>query len=380
MYVKVASPAVDESDLHDVNASMLSGRLTSGPYVEQFEKDFAAYIGTEHAVAVNSGTAAIHAALAALGVQPGDEVIVPALTFFSTATGVIHQGAVPVFCDISPVTYSMCPEDLKKRITPRTKAVMPVHYFGHSAEMDAINEVAREHGLKVIEDCAQSHGTEYKGVKTGTLGDCGAFSMFATKHMTTCEGGMITTNDAEVAHYMKMFRSHGLKGRNDHVMLGYNYRLPDPLAALGVAQLKKLDALNEKRIEASQRMIAAISDIDWLTVPEVPNYVKHTYFWCHILVDEDKLGMSTDALIERLKEHGIECRNRYAEPLYRQPLLTTHIPPILKLVAGDNLPDYGAMNLPNVERIAGHVIGLPNRPDLSDEEVQYVADFLRSLA
>lgn len=379
MYVKVASPQIDDADIAQAVAALRSGTLTSGPMVAEFERAFAAKIGTEHAVAVNSGTAALHAALAAAGVGFGDEVVVPALTFFSTVTSVIHQYGVPVFADIDPVTYSLCPESFAAAITPRTRAVIPVHYFGHSAEMDPIMEVARARGITVIEDCAQSHGTIYRGRMTGAIGDFGAFSMFATKHITTCEGGVITTDDAEAAEYCRRFRSHGLVGRNDHEILGYNYRMPEPLGAIGTTQLARLDALNDARIAASERMVAAIRDIPWLRVPEVPAHIRHTYFWCHVWIDEDRLGMSTAELIGVLRDKGIECRNRYEAPLYRQPLLTSNLPQVLRISAGDNLPDYGAMHLPNAEAIAGRVIGLPNRPDLSDDEIAHVAGVLRGL-
>ncbi len=377
-FIHVASPTVDEDDVKAVADVLLSGRLSAGPVATEFERRFAEYVGVEHAVTVNSGTAALHAALAAMGIQPGDEVIVPAMTFFSTATAVIHQGGVPVFCDISLDNFCMSPEDMRQRITPRTRAVIPVHYFGHAAEMDEINAIANEHDLVVIEDCAQSHSTLYKGAMTGSLGHLGAFSFFATKHMTSAEGGMVTTDNADYAGYMRSFRSHGMEGRDDHVILGYNYRISEPAAALGLSQLKRLDVFNEGRIRASEAVIERICDIPWLTVPKVPNHVKHTYFWCHIMVDEDCLGMKTQALIERLRDKGIETRNRYVEPLYRQPLLTRNVPPILRLVAGDNLPDYSAMNLPNAERAAGRVIGLPNRPDLTLFEIERIADVLHS--
>lgn len=378
-FIKVASPQIDDADVDSVVRALRSGRLTSGPLTAEFERDFAAYVGTKHAVAVNSGTAALHAALAASGIEPGDEVIVPALTFFSTVTAVIHQHGVPVFADISPDTFSLDPDDLERALTPRTKAVLPVHYFGNAAEMDPILEFAAAHGLKVIEDCAQSHGTTYKGKVTGSIGDFGAYSFFATKHMTTAEGGMVTTDSDEAADFMRHFRSHGLEGRHDHTMLGYNYRLPEPNAALGITQLKKLDRLNAQRIEVCEKLIEKIRDVPWLTVPKVAQHVKHTYFWCHIAVDEEKLGMNTQALIAKLAELGVEVRNRYVEPLYRQPLLNDRLPSILKLVAGDNLPDYGSLNLPNVERLAGCVIGLPNRPDLADWEIDRVSEVLHSL-
>jgi dTDP-4-amino-4,6-dideoxygalactose transaminase len=376
--IKVASPQVGEEEIAAVREVLLSGWYVSGPKVRAFEQRFADYVGVEHAVMVNSGTAAIHAALMATGVGPGDEVIVPALTFFSTATAVIHQNAVPVFTDISLDNFCMAPEDVERRITPRTRAVIPVHYFGHAAEMDAIKEIAERHDLLVIEDCAQAHGTAYKGQRVGSIGHLGAFSFFATKHMTTGEGGAITTDKAEWAETMRVFRSHGLKGRNDHVLLGYNYRMTEMEAAMGMVQLNKLERLNAARIRNSEYLIERLGDIAWLSVPTVPPYVKHTYFWLHILVDEDVLGFSTQELIRRLRERGVEVRHRYLEPLNRQPMLTDNVPEALRLAAGDNLPAYGEIHLPNAERAAGRVIGLPNRPDMTEADLDRVVRVLHN--
>jgi dTDP-4-amino-4,6-dideoxygalactose transaminase len=377
--IKVASPQVGEPEVTAVREVLLSGRYVSGPRVAEFERLFADYIGVEHVVAVNSGTAALHAALMAVGVGPGDQVIVPALTFFSTATAVIHQAAVPVFADISLSNFSMAPEDFEQRITSRTKAVIPVHYFGHAVEMDAINAIARRHGIFVIEDCAQAHGTLYRNRKVGSIGDLGAFSFFATKHLTTGEGGAVTTDNAEWAETMRMFRSHGMKGRNDHILLGYNYRMTEMAAALGVVQLGKLDRLNTARIRNSEYLIDRLGDIPWLTLPDVPAHVRHTYFWCHVLIDENVLGFSTQELIARLRERGVEVRNRYLEPLYRQPLLTKHLPDILRLVAGQDLPEYDKMYLPNAERAAGQLIGLPNRPDMTQSDLNQVIEVLHNV-
>lgn len=376
--IKVASPQVGEEEVAAVREVLLSGRYMSGPKVKEFEQRFADYVGVEHVVAVNSGTAALHAALMAIGVGPGDEVIVPALTFFSTATAVIHQNAVPVFSDISLDNFCMDPEDFERCITPRTKAVIPVHYFGHATEMDAINKIAERHSVAVIEDCAQAHGTLYKGQQVGSIGDLGVFSFMATKHMTTGEGGAITTDNAEWAETMRLFRSHGLRGRDDHVILGYNYRMTEIAAAMGIVQLGKLDQLNEARIQNSEYLIEHLDDILWLTLPRVPRYVKHTYFWCHILVDEDALGFDTQELIRRLRERGVEVRHRYLEPLYRQPLLTDNLPVVIQLVA-NSLPTYKKMYLPNVEEVAGCIIGLPNRPDMTLDELDRVIEVMHTV-
>lgn len=363
-----------------VREVLLSGRYVSGPKVAEFERLFAGYIGVKHAVAVNSGTAALHAALASVGVVPGDEVIVPALSFFATVEAVLHQNAVPVFADISLDNFCMDPSDLERRITPRTKAVIPVHYFGHAAEMDTISEIAERHGIVVIEDCAQAHGTEYRGKRVGSIGDLGAFSFYATKHMTTGEGGAITTNSAEWAEKLRMFRSHGLKGRNEHVILGYNFRMTEMAAAMGIVQLGKLDKLNEQRIRNSEYLIERLKNVPWMTLPRVPSHVKHTYFWCHILVDEEALGFPMQELIQRLRELGIEVRHRYLKPLNRQSLLTADLPPLLQRAQREGrMPDYANLRLPNAEAAAGKMIGLPNRPDMNQEELKRVVETVTNI-
>jgi perosamine synthetase len=379
MMVRVSSPQVQEAETQAVREILLSGQYISGKKVVEFERQFASYIGVTHAVAVNSGTAALHTALAAIDLSPGDEVVVPAWTFFATVASVMQQGGVPVFCDVTMSDFSMSAEDLAQRITSRTKAVIPVHHLGYAADMAAINATARAHGLKVIEDCAQSHGTRYRGAQTGALGDMGAFSFFATKHMTTGEGGIVTTNDAASAERMRAFRSHGMTGRDNHVMLGYNYRMTEMAGAMGLIQLGRLEALNVSRVHVSEKILQSIADVPWLRVTGVPNDQNPTYFWCPIVIDEAKLGFSTEELIVKLYQRGVETRHRYQAPLYKQPVLNEKLPKLLRLSAGDKLPDYGSMHLPNAERLVGHVIGLPNRPDMTEGEIEHVIGVVRSI-
>ena len=385
MFIKVAEPFVGEEEAEAVREVLLSGMYVSGKKVQEFEQKFAEYLGVKYAVATNSGTAALHTSLAALGIGPGDEVIVPALTFFSTVTSVLHQNGIPIFADIEEDSYCLSPEDVEQRISERTKAIIPVHYFGNAADMEGINRVAVKQGLKVIEDCAQAHGTEYTGKKVGTLGDIGIFSFFATKHMTTGEGGIITTNDESVAELARMIRNHGMSGRDDHVMLGYNYRMTEMAAAMGLVQLSKLEELNAKRIENSLYLINELKkrEIDWLTLPSLREDVKHTFFWCPILIDEEMLGMSTQELIAKLREKGVETRHRYKEPLYRQKML------VEKNIYPGRFPfnseyyskniDYGSLYLPNVEKVAGRIIGLPNHPKLGKEELDRVIEVIESI-
>ncbi|MBW3001684.1 DegT/DnrJ/EryC1/StrS family aminotransferase [Candidatus Woesearchaeota archaeon] len=367
MKIKVAIPIVDEEEVQAVREVLLSGHYTSGPKVKEFEEKFADYIGVKYAVAVNSGTAALHLGLATLGIKSGDEVIVPAMTFFATASAVVHQGGTPVFCDIDN-NYCMDPADLKKRITERTKAIIPVHLYGYAANMEEILKIAKEHNLKVIEDCAQGIGTEIDGKKVGQFGDCGAFSFFATKNMTTGEGGIITTDNEEIANMAKILRSHGMTNRNDHEYIGYNYRMSEINAAIGLTQLKKLPEMNKKRIENSKYLLNNIKDIDWLVLEKEPQNVTHSYFWCPLQIDESKLGMTTLQLRQLLFEKGVETRHRYIEPLYKQNALKNN----------QNI-DYKQISLKNAEAFSGKLLGLPNHPKLTKEELDYIIKILHEV-
>lgn len=379
--IKVAEPLVGEEEVNAIREVLLSGMYVSGKKVAEFEERFAAYIGTKYAVAVSSGTAALHIALACLGVGPGDEVIVPAMTFFSTATSVMHQNAVPVFADIDE-NYCMATESLEKVITDRTKAIIPVHLFGYMADMKRIMEIANSNNLPVIEDCAQAHGAKYYGKKAGSIGQIGAFSFFATKNMTTGEGGIITTDDEELAKKAKLIRAHGMISRDDHAMLGYNYRMTEIEAAFGLVQLSKLDAFNDVRIKNSEYILNKLRDIDWISVQDFDQNIKHVYFWCPIRVDEEKLGKPVEEFKQYLKNNGIEFRQRYQQPLYKQIMLLEKkfYPKQCPLSCPyyDREMNYEDIYLENAERFAGRIIGLPNHPKLEKRHLDRIIDVINS--
>ena len=382
-FIKVAKPILDNEEIERVVKVLKSGRYVQGPNVKEFGDDFAEYIGVKHAIALNSGTAAIHTALATIGIGPGDEVIVPALTFFSTATSVMHQNAIPVFSDIETTSYNMDPEDLPLRITKKTKVIMPVHLYGGPAEMAPILELAEDSGLHVIEDAAQAHGAEYKGRKVGSLGHIGCWSFYATKNMTSGEGGMITTDDDEVARKARILRNHGMVNRDDHVMLGYNYRMNEIQAAIGVVQLKKLDIFNEIRIKHSRFLMENLKDVDWFKLPEIKPYNKHVFFWLPVLIDESKLEMSTLELRKRLFDSGVETRHRYNAPLYKQIMLLEKNAypkgcPFSCPFYGEEM-DYSSIYLKNTEKIAGKVLGLPNHPGLDNEDLDRVIEVVKGI-
>jgi len=373
--IKVSTPVTDEEEEKAVAEVLQSGRYADGPKAKEFEKNFSEYIKTQHAVATSSGTAALHMALIACGVKPGDEVIVPALTFFATVESVLHQGAIPVFADLDPKTYCIDPKDMEKKITNKTKAIIPVHFFGEPAEIEEIVEISHRHNLHVVEDCAQAHGAEFRSKKVGSFGDANCWSFYATKNMTTGEGGMVTTDNKEIADKIFALRNHGMTNRNDHTILGYNYRLSEIHAAIGVVQLKKLEKFNKKRTEISNILRDELSSISWLEAQYIPDYIKHAFFWCAFKIDEKKIGMSGKELREELMKKGLEVRQRYTEPLYKQPVLLENN---FNGLVREKI-DFSKIYLPNVESIAGKLIGLPNHPKLSEKDVQDTISIIRSI-
>jgi dTDP-4-amino-4,6-dideoxygalactose transaminase len=278
-FINVAEPIIGDEEHENIKEVIDSGYFLQGPFVREFEEKWAEYVGTDHAVAVTNGTAAIQLTLKALGMEPGDEVIVPSLTFGSTATAVVHQAGVPVFADIDREIYTLDHTDLERCLSEETFAVMPVHLYGHPAEMDEIRDFADKHDLYVIEDAAQAHGASYRGEKVGSLGDAGCFSFYATKNITTGEGGIVTTDNEAIAENLRMLRSHGMSNRDEHVTLGYNYRMSELNGAIGTAQVDRLDDLNKSRTEVSERLLNELDDLDWLKPATVRDYVEHAYFW-----------------------------------------------------------------------------------------------------
>lgn len=381
--IKVSVPMVGEEEAEAVRQVLLSGRYVSGPKVKEFEEQFSRYTGVTAAVAVNSGTAALHIALACKGVGPGDEVIVPPLTFFSTVTSVIHQNAVPIFADIQEDTFCLDPEDFESKITEKTKAVIPVHLFGHPADMDRITSVADKNGIVVIEDCAQAHGAAYKGRKVGSLGELGCFSFYATKNMTTGEGGIITTDNLQLAKEAAKLRNHGMIDRDTHSYLGYNYRMSEINAAIGLVQLKKLETMNEIRVQNSEYLLENLRDVPWLEIPSIKKDITHAFFWCPVRVKEEVLGMKTEELVRKLREKGMEVRYRYNEPLYKQEVLLHQNTypkgcPFSCHHYGKKV-DYSSVYLPTAERVAGTLIGLPNHPALKKEEMETIIQILHTI-
>ncbi len=307
-----------EEEKKAVREVLDSGKVNywTGPKGREFEKKFAEYLGINHAVAVNSGTSALHAALAAANIGAGDEVIVPPLTFIATATCVIQQLAIPVFADVEWETHNIDPQAVRRAITERTKAIIPVHLSGHPAEMDEIMEIAEENNLVVIEDCAQAHGAEYKGRKIGTFGHINAFSFCQDKIFTTGgEGGMVVTNDDKYDKIVREFCLHsGAGGR-----LGFNYRMTEMQSAIGLVALKKLDRFVEKRRKNARYLTKHLASIQGIHPPVERPHVKHSYYRYVCTLDLDKLKVTKDEFIKAVAAEGVPIQPHATSELYMNP-------------------------------------------------------------
>lgn len=380
--IKVSEPLLGEEEVEAVSEVLRSGMFVSGNRVREFEDAFAEFVGADHAVAVSSGTSALHLALLGLGLQPGEEVIVPSMTFFATVTAVLHAGGKPVFADVDE-HYCLDPTSVEQQVTEKTRGLLPVHLFGYSADLDRLGRIAKRNSLFLLEDCAQAIGTKFRDRTVGSLGGAGAFSFFATKNMTTGEGGMITTSDPEIADLARKIRSHGMEGRDDHLLLGYNHRMTEMEAAIGSIQLRKLPEFNRKRRENSFAIYDRIRDLEWLGVEDFEPHVEHSFFWCPILVHEEKLGRSTLEIRRELFELGVGTRHRYLEPLYRQPMLREKSPyprsyDVQCPFEGGSVR-YEDLCFPRAEKFSGRLLGLPNHPGLTKEQLDRVVDALHAI-
>ena len=361
----VMEPSLGGNEMKYVTDCIASGWISSqGHYVGKFEESFCKFLDVGNSLCVSNGTTALHLALAALGIGPGDEVIVPDLTFAASANVVIHLCAKPVLADVTRDTWTLDPADFERKITPRTKAVMPVHLYGHPCDMDPIMAIAKKHGIFVVEDAAEALGAEYRGRKVGTIGDVGCFSFFANKVITTGEGGMVTTNDAELMKRMAVLRDHGMeKGRRYwHVVPGYNYRMTNLQAAIGLAQMERLDHFLTRRDEIVARYDAALSKVPGITLPPRAPWAKNIHWLYTILIDPQSAGIDRDQLSARLGTQGIETRSLF---------FPMHIQPPYFEEGADLYPvttDYSARGL-----------SLPTANDIRIEDVDKVCDAIAQI-
>jgi perosamine synthetase len=363
--IPIAKPVFGNEEFVAVKEVLESGVVASGPRTKAFEKEFAEYLGVGQAVAVTNGTVALDVALKALELGPGDEVITSAFSFVASGNCILFQKAKPVFADINPKTFNVDPSDVAEKVTDKTKAIIPVHMFGQPAEMAALQEIAEDKEIWLVEDSAQAHGAEYKNQKAGTIGDMGCFSFYATKNMAAGEGGMVTTNNPELAAKTRLLINHGQSHKYFHDALGYNYRMTDLCAAIGLIQLKKLDGFNTKRRENAQLLSNGIRDIKGLTVPYVDENVKHV-FHQYVIRVEDSYPMDRDELAAHLTEKGIGNAVHYPIPICRQPFY-------LKL-------GYGEQKCPNTEDACKQVLSLPVHPMVNREDIEYMLAVLKDVS
>jgi dTDP-4-amino-4,6-dideoxygalactose transaminase len=364
--IRINQPIIGKEEIDAVTEVLKSGILTEksgmGPRVLEFEKEFAHYVGAKHAVALSSGTAALHSAVVIAGVKPGDEVIIPSFTFHATAEVVLMAGGEPIFADIDPDTYTITAETVEAVMTRNTKVIMPVHLYGLPADLDPLKKLARDRGVTLIEDAAQAHGAEYKGSKIGSIGDMTCFSMYAGKNMTTGEGGMVTTNDDDYSERLRMIRSHGEQRPYWPVTVGNNYRMTELLAAVGTAQLKKLPSFLEKRRKNAEFLGEKLGVLGKVVPPKEPEGRKSAWYLYTLRLHGANAG-KRNKIIEKLRSRNIEAAVYYESPL--------HLLPLYRERTTSRRP------LPETEKACRQVFSVPVHPRLTEAELNYIFDTMK---
>ena len=354
--IPIAQPQIGPEEQARVAETLASGSLAQGPRVRELEERFAALVGVPHAVATSSGTTALHLALLAAGVGEGDEVITSPFTFIASGTSILYTGARPVFVDVDARSFMITPDAIDVAVTPRTKAIMPVSLYGQPADLPAIEAIAERRGIALIEDAAQSHGASIDGRASGSFGQ-GVFSFYPTKNMTTGEGGMITTADGALAEWARLRREHGMKVRYHHDVLGYNFRMTDIHAAIGLAQLEKLAGFNVRRIETAARYSAELRGV---VTPWVRPGTTHVFHQYTLRV------LKRDAFVDALRDRGVGTGVYYPIPIHRQK-------PFAEL-------GYDAQSFPVSEQLCEEVVSIPVHPGLSDADVDRVIEVVNAVA
>ena len=350
MRIKLAWPEVGEKEVEAVRRVLSSGVLTNGPATREFEAAFAQRHHVEHAIAFANGTVALAAMYLGLGIGPGDEVIVPSMTFISSATSVLHVGATPVFADVLPDTFNLDPQDVVRRLTRSTRAIVAVHYGGQPADMTELCDIAREAGVLILEDAAEAHGASYQGRPVGGLGRAAMFSFTPTKNITTGEGGMVTTDDGDLAARLRLLRNHGQTSLYEHAVLGFNWRMAEMQGAMGVVQLGRLDDIIRRKRENAIVLGDRLRQIPGVTAPVARADREHVYMLYTTLLDGDR-----DAVRGAMLNAGVEAR-LYFPPAHLQPVFAQH-----------------QRDLPVTEDLSRRMLSLPFYARLSHSELEEVA-------
>jgi dTDP-4-amino-4,6-dideoxygalactose transaminase len=359
--ISINAPQIGEEEIEAVVKVLKSGILTSGlgagPKVTEFETAFAKFVKAKHAVAMNSGTAALHSALAAAKVKQGDEVILPSFTFVATAEVILFNRAKPVFVDIDPDTYTISPKATEKAVTKKTKAIMPVDLYGMPADIQPLREISDKHGFKIIEDACQAHGATYMRKPPGNFSDAACWSFYGSKNMTTGEGGMMTTSSDEIAEMPRYIRSHGEKSKYQSIMLGHNYHMPEISAAIGVEQLKKLPKFVARRRENAKRLSKNLEKVEKLRLPTEPEGFKCSYYLYTVQLKNAK-RTKRDSTVEQLKRKGIDAFICYMNPIHLMPYYSR----------------FSKNRLPETEKAAERVFSLPVHPGVTLDQIDQISD------
>lgn len=364
--IRISEPNIGDEEINAVVEVLKSKMLAMGPLVKELEKVFATYCGTKYAVAANSGTSALHCALFAFGIKPGDEVITTPFTFVATANSIIMQGAKPIFADISEDDYNIDPASIEERITDKTKVILPVDLYGQIFDVEKIMPLAKEHNLKVLEDACQSIAADYKGTKAGNFGDAAAFSLYATKNITSGVGGVLTTNDEEIMKQAKLFRHHGQdeSKQYDYLVFGYNYRMIDMIAAIGLEQMKKVDGFTETRIRNAKLLTEGLKDVKGLILPSEKPDFKHVWHQYTIRIT-DEFKVSRDEFIKKMEEKEIQCKIFYPTPLHLFPQFESY--------------GFKKGDCPVAEKLAEEVVSMPVHPLVSEKDVELIVDTIKNM-
>jgi len=371
-FLVFGSPMIEQPEIDEVVASLKSGWIGTGPKVHKFEEMFKEYKGRRFAIALNSCTSALHLSMLVIGIKPGDEVIVPAMTFAATANAVIHTGGIPIFADCEKDTMNIDPEDIERKITSKTKAIIPVHFAGRACNMDAIMNIAKRHNLRVIEDCAHAIESECKGKKTGTFGELGCFSFYVTKNIVTGEGGMVITDNEDYANQIKILALHGMskdawrrfsdEGYKHYQVFysGFKYNMMDIQAAIGIHQLPRIEKYWKRRQEIWNRYNEAFKDLPVFTPAPVEPNTRHAYHLYTLLLDIDNLKITRDKFLDEMTKQNIGVGVHY---------IALHLHPYYQKIFGYKKGDF-----PNAEWISDRTVSLPISAKLTDEDVEDVIE------
>ena len=374
----IAQPQISEEEISLVTQTIRSKGFVEGKNAREFEKEFAEFVGVKYAICTTNGTAALHLAMEGLNIPPAAEVITSAFTFIASANAICFGGGIPIFADIDPDTFNISPDNIEALINPKTKCIVPIHIFGLPSDMKAISDIAEDNELLIIEDACQAHGGRIDGKHAGTFGDVGCFSFYATKNMITGEGGMVVTDNEELAARIRSLKNHGRgpAGGYHHHQIAYNFRLADPLAAIGLIQLRKLPKMLEKRRENAEAIRSTIKELESLKVQKIPPGTTHGHYVCAPVLENPKI--SVDTVIEKLKSMNIASRRIYSVPCHQQP---TYLKGIKNWRWSNyvNYPDYSQISLPITERIARSHFEVPIHPGVTPGEIVAIQNALLNI-